>query len=94
MGCPGVISYNPSITGSGAHLAEVYWVCFSEMSFPRIDRLVHSDGGPLQVQFISDAYVSTRSNDKQFFLYVKTNQCRETTLCLAGPCISFGSGSK
>ena len=69
-------------------------VFLSEMSFPRIDRLVHSDGDPLLIQFISDADVSSRSNDKQFFLHVKTNQCRETTLCLAGPCISFGSGSK
>ena len=35
------------------------WV-FSEMSFPRIGRLVHSDGGPLLIQFISDACVSSR----------------------------------
>ena len=35
------------------------WV-FSEMSFPRIGRLAHSDGGPLLIQFISDACVSSR----------------------------------
>ena len=46
------------------------------MSFPRIDRLVHSDGGPLLIQFISDACVSSRINDKQLFLYAETHQCR------------------
>ena len=51
------------------------WV-FPEMSFPRFDRLVLSDGGPLLIQYISDACVSSRQNDKQFFLYLKTNQCR------------------
>ena len=51
------------------------WV-FSEMSFPRFDRLVLSDGGPLLIQYISDACVSSRQNDKQFFLYLKTNQRR------------------
>ena len=49
---------------------------FSEMSFPRFDRLVLSDGGPLLIQYISDACVSSRQNDKQFFLYLKTNQRR------------------
>ena len=51
------------------------WV-FSEMSFPRFDRLVLSDGGPLLIQYISDACVSSRQNDKQFFFYLKTNQRR------------------
>ena len=51
---------------------ESIWV-FSEMSFPRFDRLVLSDGGPLLIQYISDACVSSRQNDKQFFLYLKTN---------------------
>ena len=51
------------------------WV-FSEMSFPRFDRLVLSDGGPLLIQYISDARVSSRHNDKQFFLYPRTNQRR------------------
>ena len=51
------------------------WV-FSEMSFPRFDRLVLSDGGPLLIQYISDACVSSRQNDKQFFLYLKTHQRR------------------
>ena len=46
------------------------------MSFPRFDRLVLSDGGPLLIQYISDACVSSRQNDKQFFLYLKTNQRR------------------
>ena len=32
-------------------------VVFSEMSFPRFDRLVLSDGGPLLIQYISDACV-------------------------------------
>ena len=45
----------------------------SKMSFPRIDLLVHSDGGPLLIQFISDACVSS---DKHFFLYTETHQCR------------------
>ena len=49
---------------------------FSEMSFPRFDRLVLSDGGPLLIQYISDARVSSRHNDKQFFLYPRTNQRR------------------
>ena len=49
---------------------------FSEMSFPRFDRLVLSDGGPLLIQYISDACVSSRQNDKEFFLYLKTNQRR------------------
>ena len=49
---------------------------FSEMSFPRFDRLVLSYGGPLLIQYISDACVSSRQNDKQFFLYLKTNQRR------------------
>ena len=53
----------------------IMWV-FSEMSFPRVDRLVLSDGGPLLIQYISDASVSSRQNDKQFFLYLKTNQRR------------------
>ena len=30
---------------------------FSEMSFPRFDRMVFSDGGPLLIQYISDACV-------------------------------------
>ena len=51
-------------------------VVFPEMSFPRFDRLVLSDGGPLLIQYISDACVSSRQNDKQFFLYLKTNQRR------------------
>ena len=51
------------------------WV-FSEMSFPRFDRLVLSDGGPLLIQYISDACVSSRQNDKQFFLHLKTHQRR------------------
>ena len=51
------------------------WV-FSEMSFPRFDRLALSDGGPLLIQYISDACVSSRQNDKQFFLHLKTNQRR------------------
>ena len=46
------------------------------MSFPRFDRLVLSDGGPLLFQYISDACVSSRQNDKQFFFYLKTNQRR------------------
>ena len=46
------------------------------MSFPRFDRLALSDGGPLLIQYISDACVSSRQNDKQFFLYLKTNQRR------------------
>ena len=46
------------------------------MSFPRFDRLVLSDGGPLLIQYISDACVSSRQNDKQFFLYLKTHQRR------------------
>ena len=46
------------------------------MSFPRFDRLVLSDGGPLLIQDISDARVSSRHNDKQFFLYPRTNQRR------------------
>ena len=46
------------------------------MSFPRFDRLVLSDGGPLLIQYISDARVSSRHNDKQFFLYPRTNQRR------------------
>ena len=41
-------------------LSNMVYVFFSEMSFPRIDRLVHSDGGPLLIQFISDACVSSR----------------------------------
>ena len=51
------------------------WV-FSEMSFPRFDCLVLSDGGPLLIQYISDACVSSRQNDKQFFLYLNTHQRR------------------
>ena len=31
-------------------------------------RLVHSDGGPLLIQFVSDACVSSRKNEKRFFL--------------------------
>ena len=54
----------------------IYIWAFSEMSFPRFDRLVLSDGGPLLIQYISDACVSSRQNDKQFFLYLKTNQRR------------------
>ncbi len=38
----------------------IYIWFFSEMSFPRIGRLVHSDGGPPLIQFISDACVSSR----------------------------------
>ena len=60
------------------HMFTLYiyiWV-FSEMSFPRFDRLVLSDGGPLLIQYISDARVSSRHNDKQFFLYPRTNQRR------------------
>ncbi|MCV6577338.1 MAG: hypothetical protein OIF58_16570, partial [Cohaesibacter sp.] len=33
---------------------------FSEMSFPRFDRLGLSDGGPLLIQYIFDASVSSR----------------------------------
>ena len=42
---------------------------FSEMSFPRIDRLVHSVGALLLIQRISDACVSSTQNDKQIFLH-------------------------
>ena len=50
-------------------------VFFSEMSFPRIDRLVHSDGGPLLIQFISDACVSSRKKDKHIFLLYLFGKC-------------------
>ena len=67
---------------TGFHMVAESSICynvygfFSEMSFPRFDRLVLSDGGPLLIQYISDACVSSRQNDKQFFLYLKTNQRR------------------
>ena len=57
-------------------IKRIYTCFFSEMSFPRFDRLALSDGGPLLIQYISDACVSSRQNNKQFFLYLKTNKCR------------------
>ena len=75
-----VYCHTPSRVGNGQSMSIIYiyiyiWF-FSEMSFPRFDRLVLSDGGPLLIQYISDACVSSRQNDKQFFLYLKTNQRR------------------
>ena len=59
------------------------------MSFPRFDRLVLSDGGPLLIQYISDACVSSRQNDKQCFLYLRTNQRRLRGELLSWRCIGI-----
>ena len=56
-------SLRQSLSLSGMLLHNKAYTCiwvFSEMSFPRIGRLVHSDGGPLLIQFMSNACVSSR----------------------------------
>ena len=50
------------------------------MSFPRFDRLILSDGGPLLIQYISDACVSSRQNDKPVLL-ISQNQSTSLARC-------------